>query len=439
MEEGLNRVIHRMSRRRWTLLLINLILEMASAVFDQLGYALVGMLLAFVALLLSTAELIYMERMARRKELPISHRPSPWKPVGTIVEYFGLVGAVWQCFYSTVEYAYARQKKDSPIKMSLLPFFFLLCVCLCMASSESPFSSTSSSYRRRWNYDVFLSFRGEDTRKTITDHLHSALEQAGIRTFKGDYEVSRGGEISPQLLRAIEGSRISVVVFSTNYASSRWCLDELVKIIECMHRIHQVVVPIFYDTAPSDVCKQTGSYAKAFDKHEEHFKEEMEKVNRWREALAEAANLSGWDLNDTNGDMVDYFKSGWTLLLTSLILEIASAVFDQLDYALVGMVLAFVALLLATAELIHMARKERMSLLPSFLRPSTTALAPGKPVGSIVEYFVLVGAVWQCFYSTVEYAYACQKKDNPIEMSLLAFIFLSCVVLISKVIKTELH
>ncbi|KAF9660852.1 hypothetical protein SADUNF_Sadunf19G0006800 [Salix dunnii] len=123
-------------------------------------------------------------------------------------------------------------------------------------------------------------------------------------------------------------------------------------------------------------------------------------------------------------------KSGWTLLMTSLILEIASAVFDQLGDSLVGMVLAFVALLLATAELIHMARKERMSLLPIFHRSSTTTLAPGKPVGTIgtiVEYFGLVGGVWQCVYSTVEYAYARQKKDNPIKMSLLPLIFLSCV------------
>ncbi|KAJ6349674.1 hypothetical protein OIU77_007119 [Salix suchowensis] len=122
-------------------------------------------------------------------------------------------------------------------------------------------------------------------------------------------------------------------------------------------------------------------------------------------------------------------KSGWTLLLTNLILEMASAVFDQLGYALVGMVLAFVALLLATAELIHMARKERMRLLPIFHRHSTSTLAPGKPVGTIVEYFGLVGAVWQCVYSAVEYAYARQKKDNPIKMSLLPFIFLSCVVI----------
>ncbi|KAJ6291029.1 hypothetical protein OIU76_024192 [Salix suchowensis] len=132
-------------------------------------------------------------------------------------------------------------------------------------------------------------------------------------------------------------------------------------------------------------------------------------------------------------DMVDFLKSGWTLLLINLILEIASAVCDQLGHALVGMVLAVVAFVLSTAELFQM---ERMSLLPSFRRPSTRTLAPGKPVGTIVEYFGWGAAVWQCVYSTVEYAYARQKKDNPIKMTLLPFIFLLCVA-ISKLIKTE--
>jgi len=122
--------------------------------------------------------------------------------------------------------------------------------------------------------------------------------------------------------------------------------------------------------------------------------------------------------------------------MTNLILEIASAFFDQLGYAPIGMVLAFVALLLATAELIYMARKDRMDQLPISHRPSTSNSAPGKPVVTIVEYFGLVGAAWQCFYSTVEYTYARQNKNNPIKMCLLPFIFLLCVVF-SKLIKKE--
>lgn len=180
---------------------------------------------------------------------------------------------------------------------------------MASTDSESPFSSSSSSSRHRWNYDVFLSFRGEDTRKNFTDHLYTALIQAGIHTFRDDNELPRGEEISPQLLKAIEGSRISIVVFSKHYASSRWCLDELVKILECRQNIDQVVLPIFYDTEPSDVRKQTGSYAKAFDEHEERFKEEMEKVNKWRGALAEAGNLSGWGLNnEANGYEAEFIK-----------------------------------------------------------------------------------------------------------------------------------
>uniref|UniRef100_A0A6N2KAH4 TIR domain-containing protein n=1 Tax=Salix viminalis TaxID=40686 RepID=A0A6N2KAH4_SALVM len=68
------------------------------------------------------------------------------------------------------------------------------------------------------------------------------------------------------------------------------------EILQCKNRkTGQIVLPIFYDIDPSDVRKQTGSFAKAFDKHEECFKE---KVKEWRKALEEAGNLSGWNLND---------------------------------------------------------------------------------------------------------------------------------------------
>jgi hypothetical protein len=83
------------------------------------------------------------------------------------------------------------------------------------------------------SYDVFLSFRGEDTRMNFTDHLYHALRQKGICTFRDDEELRRGEDISHGTFKAINESRIAVVVLSENYASSRWCLDELMEILEC--------------------------------------------------------------------------------------------------------------------------------------------------------------------------------------------------------------
>ncbi|XP_031132343.1 TMV resistance protein N-like isoform X2 [Ipomoea triloba] len=152
-----------------------------------------------------------------------------------------------------------------------------------------------------WEYDVFLSFRGEDTRKTFTDHLYSALYQTGIRTFRDDEELRKGEYLAPELTRAVQNSRISIIVFSKDYASSRWCLDELVQIVECKEKGKQIVFPIFYDVDPSEVRKQSGKYGLAFAKHEERFGK-GDKVQKWRSALTKVADMSGWDLQGiTNG------------------------------------------------------------------------------------------------------------------------------------------
>ncbi|XP_040363866.1 TMV resistance protein N-like [Rosa chinensis] len=160
------------------------------------------------------------------------------------------------------------------------------------ASSSSSSSSTISS-----EYDVFLSFRGEDTRHNFTDHLYNNLVQKGITTFIDD-DLRRGEDISLALLKAIEQSRSSIIVISQNYASSTWCLDELVKILQCKESKQQMVWPIFYKVEPSDVRNQTGCFGEAFAYHECRFKNNMEKVLRWKKALREAANLSGWTLAD---------------------------------------------------------------------------------------------------------------------------------------------
>ena len=156
--------------------------------------------------------------------------------------------------------------------------------------------ASSSSSTPRWIYDVFLSFRGEDTRKNFTSHLYGALCNQGFNTFI-DKDLQKGEEISMELVKAIESSMISIVVFSKSFASSTWCLKELVKIFEC-RSIGQWVLPIFYKVDPSEIRKQVGDYGIALAEHEEKFKDDIEKVQRWRKTLTEAANLNGFHYDD---------------------------------------------------------------------------------------------------------------------------------------------
>ncbi|GKA05905.1 Toll/interleukin-1 receptor domain-containing protein [Tanacetum coccineum] len=128
--------------------------------------------------------------------------------------------------------------------------------------------ASSSSSSGLYVYDVFMSFRGEDTRKTFVDHLYSALEQRHIRTYKDDITLPRGEYVGPTLLKAIQESRHAVIIFSKNYADSSWCLDELVHIMKCRAENGQIVMPVFYDVDPSDVRKQKGDFGKAFSKQE---------------------------------------------------------------------------------------------------------------------------------------------------------------------------
>ncbi|GJW35323.1 Toll/interleukin-1 receptor domain-containing protein [Tanacetum coccineum] len=176
-------------------------------------------------------------------------------------------------------------------------------------------ASSSSSSSVSYVYDVFLSFRGEDTRKTFVDHLYTALEQRHIRTYKDDITLPRGESVGPALLKAIQESRHAVIIFSKNYADSSWCLDELVHIMKCRADNGLIVMPVFYDVDPSDVRKQKGDFGKAFSKQEMKnvnkswrklfAKQEVEdttKVESWKKALVDASNISGWEpKNVANG------------------------------------------------------------------------------------------------------------------------------------------
>ena len=155
-------------------------------------------------------------------------------------------------------------------------------------------SSSTSSVQNSFKYDVFLSFRGEDTRNTFVGHLYKALEQNGIQTYKDDEKIEKGETIDTQLMESIEDSRFFIIVFSKDYAGSSWCLDELVKIMECRKASEQTAYPVFYDVEPTEIRKQSGAVKEAFKKHEN-----KEAAGKWREALNEAADLAGWESKKT--------------------------------------------------------------------------------------------------------------------------------------------
>ncbi|KAB2623842.1 TMV resistance protein N-like [Pyrus ussuriensis x Pyrus communis] len=163
--------------------------------------------------------------------------------------------------------------------------------------------SSSSSPTPLWTYDVFLSFRGTDTRTSFTDHLYAALTRKGIITFRDDEKLKKGSSIM-ELYNAVEESRCVIAILSSNYADSTWCMEELAKAVEC-RRVGQILVPVFYHVHPSELRNQTGNFGKAFCKLEERaVKGNLEKVRGWRAALVEVAGLSGFHLDGFESELI---------------------------------------------------------------------------------------------------------------------------------------
>ncbi|KAG7945297.1 hypothetical protein I3843_15G144500 [Carya illinoinensis] len=204
---------------------------------------------------------------------------------------------------------------------------FILCtssMALQLGSASNSSLSSSFSFNSRSAYDVFLSFRGEDVRHNFLSHLYDALCQKGIYTYIDNY-LERGEQISLALFKAIEASRISIIILSEHYASSTWCLDELIKILECKKTKQQMVLPVFYKVDPSIVRKQKESYGEALANYEHKFNDDM-RVERWKAALKEVANLSGLHL-EKDGNEAEFIKKiiQWvdSIIINRTTLEVA--------------------------------------------------------------------------------------------------------------------
>ncbi|XP_013716522.2 probable disease resistance protein RPP1 [Brassica napus] len=158
-------------------------------------------------------------------------------------------------------------------------------------SSLSPSTVPQPSSSDIWTHDVFPSFRGADVRRTFLSHIQMEFERKGITPFV-DNEIRRGESIGPELIKAIRESKIAIILLSRNYASSKWCLDELVEIMKCREELGQTVLAIFYEVDPSDVKKLAGDFGRVFRKTCAGKTNEC--IERWRKAFAKVATIAGY-------------------------------------------------------------------------------------------------------------------------------------------------
>ncbi|KAK9944004.1 hypothetical protein M0R45_009589 [Rubus argutus] len=327
-------------------------------------------------------------------------------------------------------------------------------------------------------YNVVLSSSSKDA-DDFSSLLCKSLTSKGIRVLRSEdgQEVEGDTTTTSQELAIQESTRFAIVILSRNYASSPRLLEELSQILERKRVSGISVSPVFYDVKPSDVEQQTGDFGESFNKNVLVFKEDPEKVLRWRIALREVAKLIGWSsehrnqtklikeivnfvavrreqpsslssllqadisnreigvdvnaLDDREGTMDATSSAEWNFLLTALVLEIFSAGFDQASsprkphYALIGMMLAIAAVLACTWELIHkgslvLKRWQKLRWF-YYLQPSNTLF------GSLPDIFGLVSSISQFVFSTVQYIYFSHHVDSPIKLSLLPAIFLMCL------------
>ncbi|KAL3824196.1 hypothetical protein ACJIZ3_020225 [Penstemon smallii] len=173
-------------------------------------------------------------------------------------------------------------------------------------------AASSDTTVLRQNWDVFLSFRGEDTRKTFINGLYDALYSKDVQVFRDNDGIKRGDEIKQSLLDAIEDSASAIAVISPRYADSHWCLEELARLCD----LGKLVLPVFYEVDPSAVRGQKPPFQEDMKKLEVRHGEE--KVARWRKAMATVGGLSGWVHGKREEPHEDLIKSLVKRILTAV-------------------------------------------------------------------------------------------------------------------------
>ncbi|CAL9224660.1 unnamed protein product, partial [Arabidopsis halleri] len=190
----------------------------------------------------------------------------------TAITFFTFSGTIYFMFYRKFRFHHENKAEAST------------------TATSSSSLSIPSSLSRNWKHHVFPNFHGPDVRKTFLAHMLKEFKGKGIDSFI-DNDIERTKSIGPELIEAIRGSKIAIVLLSKNYASSSWCLNELVEIMNCREDLGQIVMTIFYEVDPTDVKKQTGDFGKAFKKTCKG--KTKEEIKGWKKALDGVATIAG--------------------------------------------------------------------------------------------------------------------------------------------------
>ncbi|KAA3481954.1 TMV resistance protein N-like [Gossypium australe] len=151
-------------------------------------------------------------------------------------------------------------------------------------------ASSSSSFPRQVKHQVFLSFRGEDTRLNFTAHLLKALKDSGLNVFFDEDTLEKGEPLSPALSQGIAASNLSIIVLSKDYASSKSCLAEVSNIMDRTHTHKSILLfPSFTMLIPL-------IFKTSFEDHES--KRPTDEVKQWKTAFAEVGTLKGIRIKD---------------------------------------------------------------------------------------------------------------------------------------------
>ncbi|XP_016701050.1 disease resistance-like protein DSC1 [Gossypium hirsutum] len=208
--------------------------------------------------------------------------------------------------------------KESSHGASLLP------------QSDNPYSLTSSSSSCQVKHQVFLSFRGEDTRLNFTSHLLKALKDTGLNVFFDEEKLEKGEQLSPALSQGIAASNLSILVLSKDYASSKSCLAELSAIMDRKHTQGHIVLPIFYHVDPSHVRNIGGSFTTSFEEHES--KRLVDEVKGWKAVFAEVGKLKGWHIGGGKFDRpeTEYIEDIVKYVIKKLMSSKSGHVYEEL-------------------------------------------------------------------------------------------------------------